>query len=295
MKLVTLVAGTSALILAGCGVFSEKDSSNKDDAAFDLNGRTACVQGVVLNGLTGERIGLAKASPEGALQGVSVLVHNKLLQADPMVENVEGANTNLLGEYALCGFPLDESFPIFAWVDGFESFEGIITVDSTLAQRTPNSREVDIQRGYPTLLANIKLYPKGTETRDLKFIVSHGGQKIAGAQVQLRSTGKNALDETGTLAPQIRLIPQTAATNSSGEVVFAAADLVLGGVYEFNVLPPEGGDRLTLGKGTVTVGLRSGGASLTHLPYEVKVDLGSSRTVGTDTPTPDTGDEVSGN
>ena len=295
MKLLTVVAGASALFIAGCGVFSEKDNSQKDNTGFDLNGRSACVQGVVVNGLTGERIGLAKANADGELQGVSVLVHNNLLQAEPMVESFEGASTNLLGEYALCGFPLDESFPIFAWVDGYESFEGVITVDSTLAQRTPNSREVDIQRGHPTLLANIKLYPKGTETRSLKFIVSHGGQKITGAQVQLRSLGKNVLDETNVLAPQIRLVPQTALTNSSGEVVFEASDLVFGGIYEYTVLPPEGGDRLALGKGTVTVGLRTGGASLTHLPYEVKVDLGSSRTVGSNTPVPANGEDVSEN
>lgn len=87
----------------------------------------------------------------------------------------------------------------------------------------------------------------------MKFIVSHGGQKISGAQVQLRSSGSNILDENGSLAPQIRLVPQTASTNSSGEVVFAAADLVLGGIYEYTVLPHEGCDRLALGTGKVTV------------------------------------------
>jgi hypothetical protein len=285
----TIVLGglfVCSLFVVGCGAFTEKDSSQRDDAGLDVRSRSACVQGVVVNGLTGERIPLAKTNESGDLQGVSVLVHNQLLQANAMIENTQGANTKLVGEYALCGFPLDETFPIFAWVDGFESFEGLVKVESTLAQRTPNSREVDIQRVAPTLLANIKLYPKGTETRDLKFIVSHGGLRVSGAQIQLRTTGGNVLDASGTLTPQIRIVPQTLVTNSSGEVAFPAADLVLGGIYEYTILPPEGGDQLTLNSGNVTVGLRTSGASLTHLPYEIKVDLGSSRAVQSNNPIP---------
>lgn len=274
-----------SLILTGCGAFSKKDGSSNGGDSFSQPDNSACVQGVVLDGLTGERVGLAHQNESGDPQGVSVLVHNQLLQATPMVEGGQGANANLLGEYSLCGFPLDETFPIFAWVDGYESFEGLITVDSTVAQRTPNSREVDITRSFPTLLANIKLFPKGTETRDLKFIVSHGDQKVMGAQVQLRTTGTNVLSGEGTVVPQVRIVPQTATTNSSGEVVFAAADLVLGGIYEYTILPPEGGDRLTLAKGTVSVGLRATGTGLTDLPYEVKVGLGNSREPGT-VPTP---------
>jgi hypothetical protein len=61
---------------------------------------------------------------------------------------------------------------------------------------------------------------------------------------------------------------------------------VFGGIYEYTILPPEGGDQLTLNSGNVTVGLRTSGASLTHLPYEIKVDLGSSRAVQSNSSNP---------
>lgn len=288
MKSSIYIAGAllTGIAVSGCGAFSKKDGSSNDDGpAFSQPANSGCVQGVVLNGLTGERIRLSQSDNANETQGVSILVHNHLMQASPMVKDDADANANLVGEYSLCGFPLDETFPIFAWVDGYESFEGLISVDSTVAQRTPNSREVDIARSNPTLLANIRLFPKGTETRDLKFVVSHGDQKVLGAQVQLRATGANILSGEGTIAPQIRLVPQIATTNSAGEVIFKASDLVLGGIYEYVILPPEGGDRLSLAKGVASVGLRAAGTGLTDLPYEVKVNLGSSRQE-TPNPTP---------
>lgn len=292
-------AATIGVILSGCGAFSKDDNSSNDggnDSGFSQPANSGCVQGVVLDGLTGKRIALATSNEAGEPRGVSVLVHNQLIQAAPMLASGDGGSANLLGEYSLCGFPLDESFPIFAWVDGYESFEGLVSVDSTVAQRTPQSRQADILRSNPTMLANIKLYPKGTQTQDLKFVISHDGEKVSGAQVQLRATGANVLDATGALAPQVRLVPQTTSTSSSGEVVFPAAALVLGGIYEYTVLPPDGGEELALAKGTVSVGLLSAGTALTASPYEVKVTLAASRVetpeaVPTPTPVPDDGDD----
>jgi len=261
----------SCLVLAGltaCG-HSSSNAGRSEGA-----GGAGCIQGVVVNGLTAERLTL----PDDSAKGVFVLVRNSLVEAHPAVTgDAAKAKPALAGEYYLCGLPLDQSYPIFAWLDGFLSFEGTVQVHSTAASRSPNARE-DVQRPTPTEIANIRVYPKNQQVQDLNFYVVHDGAALAGASVVLRATGPNFLDPSGLsfLAPtNIRQPSLTGTTDAAGKVTFPATELVLGGHYTYTVVPPNGGaDQTAIAAASFVLGLRSS-TDVTQ-PYEITVDLDHS-------------------
>lgn len=272
-------AALLATVASGCGVFGTDDDHSSSGEGIVNHDNRGCIQGVVLDGLNQSRLAFPKQMEYGK-QGIYVLVRNKLLQARPLVADPENetANKNLLGEYYVCGIPLDVEFPVFAWIDGYQAFEGLIKIDSTIAQRTAESDQVDIPLEFPTLLADFKLYPVGIETQDLKFTVFHTSARVKEARVVLKPVGTNLLDngtaggQRYTVPPQIRLASLEGSTDENGEVIFSKDQLVLGGRYEYTVFPPNGGTEASLKTGTLTVGLRNE-ANLTDQPYELAISL----------------------
>jgi len=282
--------------LLGCGTFSEKDK--KRSKGITHQSGKGCIQGVVRNGVTGERIGLSGKER----QGIFLLTRNQQLKGSHLVGNPEAknANENLVGEYYLCGFPLDEAFPLLVVQDGYETYEGRVSVTSTISQRTPESRQEDIRRDFPTLLADIELFPKGVETKDLGVKVFLKGEPVEGAKVQLHPSADNLLTgaEVGDgqgdgdsrsprangdifekTVPQIRLKPLLATTNGKGLAEFSAKDLVLGLGYDVVVLPNGKTDAKPYrSPKKVYVGLRGEGLSLNAEPFEVVVSLNESVT-----------------
>jgi hypothetical protein len=225
----------------------------------------------MVDGLTGNRIPLPEQS-DGI--GVHMLVRNKLVAGKPLTSNPEDPAYQQ-GEYVLCGIPVDESFPLFVWLEGYEGYESTYTIDSTVSSRSPQA-QYDVVRPTPTDLVNIMLFPKGTQTKDLEFVVLNNAAPVAGAQVMLKPSGSNIISWGSAFHPadSLRALPLTATTDDTGVVLFAAADLVLGGQYTWIVVPPDGGQNLTTkaSAGTFTVGLRT--AVDTTEPYRIHADLG---------------------
>lgn len=268
-----MLRNLSGLLLAASFVVSCSggDSGNDEPAGLPTIG---CLQGVVINGLTAERISL----PTDSTKGLQVLVQDDLRAGTSLVDDpaAEGVNPLLTGEYYLCDVPLDEEFPVFAWVDGYEPFEGQVKVHSTAASRSSKAT-ADLIKPYPTEIANIRLYPKSTQVKDLEVLVTNNGAPLAGAQVILRSQGNNFLDplHANFLAPRnARSAPQTITTGDDGKAVFPAAELVLGGYYTYTVLPPDGGANQSVAAGTFIVGLRNEAAE--QEPYLLTVNLNQS-------------------
>lgn len=114
-KGVVLALATSTMM--SCGVLP-KDNGNKGDGDIVNEKERGCLQGVALDGLSGERLHL-KTGKIGE-EGIYVSVRNKMIAGHPLIANPDAkdANESLIGEYYLCGFPLDEEFPVFAFAEG---------------------------------------------------------------------------------------------------------------------------------------------------------------------------------
>jgi hypothetical protein len=260
MSIVGIVA-----VAVSCGRMSGRKSDSGDGASIPPAGGNGCVFGSVVNGLTGELISVRAFDGN---QGLSVLVRNQLYGAG---EITGSQNRDMVdGSYSICGIPTDEDYAFFASIEGYQSFSGTVHIDSTAPTKSPNA-ETHLFKGSPAQEANIVLYPRGTKTQDLKITVVYNATPVKGATVQLRPTGRNALDaanakvegfDSKILAPRdIRLRPLTATTNENGIATFSKDDVVLGGVYGYLALPPE---TLTTAStefdatGTVVVGLQTG-------------------------------------
>ena len=249
LSLTTLSALTA---LSGCG---DKGGSANDEGGLWKNHseRTGCIQGVVINGQTGERV-VAQA-PESE---IFVLVQDTKILARPAESAKE---SQLAGEYFACGVPVDVDFPLFAFVEGYQSFQGFVRVESHFESAIKKSAEqpYDFQPlriSAPTLLANLLLFPKGQETKPFTFRVVSEGKPLADASVQLTPDGTSQFSRTSFLPPStVRMKPLTAKTNAEGKVEFPAKDLVLGGSYDYRVLAGGNSDLNALVRGKIMVGL----------------------------------------
>ena len=265
MRRLSLILGLVISLGAGCSE-DESDSGGGDSA------KTGCLQGVIINGMTGDRIDLPNAS-DGI--GLYVLVQGSLKSFSPITTDPAASNMKR-GEYTLCGVPLDEAFPVLGWFEGFAPYESSVIVDSTRAARSPNA-EYDLVKTVPTEIFNIALFPQETDAKDLVVNVYHHGAPLKDATVYLRPTGRNFLDPNGALyrpSLNVRTKAVSGVSNDKGVVTFAAADLVLGGRYTYTVLPPGGGENHTATSGVFTLGLREDTTPAdTTEPYTIHVDL----------------------
>lgn len=233
--------------------------------------KTGCIQGVVINGLTGERIALPEANDANfdAGKGISVRLHNTLVFAEPTAKEY-AANSLLEGEYTVCEVPLEETYPLYAQVDGFLPFGSMVAVTSSVAQRSAKA-DADIQKPLPTSVVNIRLCPVGTQTQDLKVKVLYQTTPVAGATVQLVPSNANLLDKGNFASPTNgALLTLTTTTDAQGIATFAAGQLVLGGVYDYTVIPADGTRTLFKAQG-LTIGLLA--AKAQHDAYFMQIDL----------------------
>jgi hypothetical protein len=267
LRIVSLgVLASSLALFSSCS-----KGGGDEDSGGSGRPTSGCIQGVILDGLTGLRVTIPAAA-DGV--GIYVLVQDDLKRASVMT-NDPAAAAHLQGEYHLCGLPLDQTYPMFVWLPGYAPFESLVEVESTRASRSPEAA-VDIVKPSPSALTNIMVYPQSQQTKDLEFFVLHNGVALKDAQVSLRPTGGNFLDPGGLFflpASNVRQKPLVGTTNEEGKVVFAAADLVLGGKYTYVVLPPNGGanQNAEVSAGVFIVGLRDG--SDVSDPYRIFVDL----------------------
>ncbi len=273
MRIVSSFAIVLPLALSSCGKTTvegaDAPNGRGELALTDL--KTGCIQGVVINGLTGERIALPEATDanEEGGKGISVRLNGTLVFADAATRDY-ATNSLMQGEYTLCDVPLEETYPLYAQVDGYLPFGSLVSVVSSVAQRSAKA-DSDIQKPLPTSIVNIRLYPVGTATRDLAVKVLYQTTPLAGATVQLVPSDKNVLDQ-GSFATPVNgaLLTVTATTDAAGVAKFAAGLLVLGGVYDYTVIPAAGTHTLFKAEGLV-VGLLAGKAD--HDAYFLQIDL----------------------
>lgn len=281
----------SAFLVAGCGAFSESKKDSIGEASLLAPAGTGCVQGVVINGLTGDRVEMTRFSGEN---GIFVMVRDQFVNASNVGLD-SSAKQAMTGQYSVCGIPTDEDYPLFVHLDGYQSFEGLIHIASTV-RPLGDQIETHLVKASPSTEANIVLYPSGTKTQDLNFSVYYNGSGVKDATVQLRPTGRNVLDKmersaqgenvahNNMLAPRdVRLKTLTAVTSETGEAVFSKDSLVLGGIYKYVVLPPDNMTYVSTkldAVGTVVVGLQASdigqdpyrySARLTPMAEELKV------------------------
>jgi hypothetical protein len=232
------------------------DDEEDSGGGPDFGPETGCIQGVVVNGLSGERVPIPGASD---MTGIHVIVRNSLLGASGMT-SADSDRNHLKGEYTICGIPLENNFPLVAWVDGYEKFSAEVPAINSVVDNgatAANGIQQAVRRPVPTELINIALYPVGASAKDFTFVVTANGEPLKDALVYAKQDGSNTLTTAGTwIAPrQERPLPLTGTTNDSGEVVFTGDTLVLGGNYDYTVVPPEGAATLRGAEGTFSVGM----------------------------------------
>ena len=238
--------------------------------AIDLeHTRNGCLQGALVDGITGKTIPVPAAS---ATEGLYVLVRNFVVpglsvnefmanQRDDATQggiHVKDPPEALAGEFFVCKVPLDEEYPVFAFVNGYVPFESKITIKSSKAQETTSSTAEDIIKTAPSLLGNIRLWPKGALAADYTFLITSNGTPVSGATVFLKPSNTDFVSHTGNfLTPEaLRAAPISATTDANGEATFKAADLVLGLSYTYTVVPVSA-NLLQAATGNVVIGLSS--------------------------------------
>lgn len=258
MRIKLAILASATLTALACGpteVKNNEAAAPRDPGVVEPTVPTGCIQGVVIDGLTGAAIALPAS--EGATgKGIMVRVREKLLASTAM-STIAEQNPAMKGEYSLCNIPVEESFPLYVSVDGYQPFGAVTSVSSTIAQRSGQA-DKDLQKPVPTRIQNIRLYPVGVQTQDLKFEVFYAGKALPGAMVQLRPTNANFLDNGDFVAPTNgQLLTNSALADEKGVAAFPAAQLVLGGMYDYTVIPAAGATNQAL-KGQITIGLLGG-------------------------------------
>lgn len=265
----SVVAMATGLVSCG-GLMTESADS---PYARNMDGLIGCIQGIVVNGLTGERVNLNDAALLEGESGISVLVRGASLRGEIVTHGLSATET--AGEYLVCNIPLDEAYPVAVRLKGYEPVEGEVTVSSTAPARSPQGT-ADIRKLAPTEVVNIRVYPLGVETSDLKILVSSQGRGVEGAVVELTPTGENALHRDHFLKPRnIHALPMQIKTDKNGEALFSKSKLTLGGKYQYRVIPPKGGSEKTFAQGEVVVGLLA--EAKARDPYTVHVKLEDPR------------------
>jgi len=271
LLLMNLSAAVLATSIVSCdGLMTESADS---PYARNMDGLIGCIQGIVVNGLTGARVNLNDAALLEGESGISVMVRGASLRGEVITHGLSSKET--AGEYLVCNIPLDEAYPLAVRLAGYEAVEGEVMVASTAPSRSPNG-QADIRKLAPTQVVNIRVYPLGVETSDLKIVVNSNGKAVEGALVDLTPTGENALHQDNFLAPRnVHALPMQVKTNASGVALFEKARLTLGGKYKYRVIPPTGGTEQTFAQGEVVVGLLA--EAKTRDPYMINVSLQDPR------------------
>lgn len=253
--------------ITGCGELDSKGSLQ--NPATGTVPHLGCLQGAVVDGLTGKSLaltGLSLAKGEGirVMIGDTTLVPRTLAGAD-------ADQHDMAGRYTLCDVPLDEDYPVVVNVPGYQRVEGVVHVSSTSPAKSAQG-EVDVIKQVPMEVINVRLYPVGVQTADLKFVVTHEGLPQKDAEVILVPTGGNTLDVDHFLVPlNINPKPMSGKTDEKGAVVFSKDQLTLGAEMTYRVIPATTDIRQTIANGKINVGLLTQGQ--TQFPYLVYVDL----------------------
>ncbi len=191
-----------------------------------------CLQGVVTDGFTGQPIALSDPSK------IFVLIRGTKLTAN----KVDGID----GQYFICDIPGEDTYPVYAFLDGYMPFESSVQITLTRAKRVAADGQAvidEVKIADPIELTNLRLFPTGNTTRDLRVRVVHSGGGVKDAFVDLEAQAAGASGTfafEGTFANSIgtRILPIRVMTDADGYAVFPAAKLSLGAAYKVTVHGP---------------------------------------------------------
>lgn len=246
----------------------EEEGSEGSSPAAGLRAGYGCLQGVVIDGYTGQPIALADPKQ------LFVLIRGQKLEASKVDD------ANLVGQYYICNIPLDETYSVFGFLEGYQNFEGTVNVASTVGARTgaSNAINTDIVKKDPIVISNIVLFPKTAGTRDLVVRVYNRGAVVEGAMVDLEpvNAGSNHFSVDGsTLAYSngTRNFPQRVTTDADGKATFASDKISLGTNYNIRVTPPTTLDVSFPATQTITLGVGTGIDADDHNNYMVNFEV----------------------
>jgi len=234
---------------------TEKTSSvDPDSVVWSPVEGQGCLQGVITDGFTGERIDMTQfADPSGAF----VLIRNQKLKARYIKDD-----PNLKGEYNICGIPVEQTYPVFVYIPGYLPFESTVNITSTRAVRvdtnaTSNSVATEVKIPDPISMTNIRLYPLANGATPLRIRATYQGNGVAGATVTIEpeaATGHYAFEGTFANSAGTRVAPQRVVTDASGYAEFKAETVSLGHRYKYWILPTAASHLTPVGPVTFNFG-----------------------------------------
>lgn len=259
---------------------------------------TGCVQGVVVNGLTRQRVQL---TPDTVGNQIFVITPNGALRAQ-LVKSLVGNDAGVDGEYFICGIPILNDFPLYVRVNGYQEFYA----DVNSASAVPGSHQVPLPNNLtvskfwsiPVQRYDIRLFPLSELARDYTVTVTFKGEPVANARVNLvpapgnGSPGVPGNPASGTFATaqDLRMSALAGTTDESGVATFDASKLVFGGRYDVTVQYADvaSAEGPTLEAGTVRTGVTvgdddipAGGIQAEAGPFSLAVDIASNAWSGT--------------
>lgn len=243
MNIIYKAAAVAALplLLVACGgdttEYGQGSNVNYHDVKQDL-------QGTVFDAITGERID-RKDLKVTIVQGKSY--------------RKASLNKNYAGDYYIGGIPTSANgnitYRIMAEKEGYQ------TVVSTYSPSySTSATDINLQDKRSADIGNFYLYPVGASATDVKAQILFDGKPVDGATVLLKptsfTTALTVTAATATFSPTMGYEKSLqATTDADGRVTFAAAELVLGGQYNLQVLPTT--------KDGVQLALNNAGAAIT--------------------------------
>lgn len=239
---------------------------------------TACVQGVVTNGLDGTRVNLDTSRIYVVVNGKAVSDNYKLTKNDSSVSALGLDQGDVEGEYSFCGLPsaITTSFPLVAKVDGYQTLETTIKAPGI----GPNRNTSTSNPGFwstPTVIANLSVWKKEDLISQSYVVrIKRLGAPVEGATVRLAQ-----LNAGGTAPGTFSL---SAVTDSSGAASFEASGLAFGSSYGVFVTPSaviddDGGSISGYGnQGTVVIGSTFNGTASGNIKntsaFSTDIDIG---------------------
>lgn len=299
--LATMIA--SSLVLGGCfGPFKKKSSGgggggssandDDDDGGEDEGGKTTkktdngttppagpatptppgakdgygCLQGVVTDGFTGQPIAFDASK-------IFVLIRGTKLTAN----KVDGID----GQYYICEIPGEETYPVYAFLDGYMPFESSVQITTTRAKRVASDGQAvvdEVKIADPLELQNIRLFPLNNTTRDLRVRAVFNGAGVKDAFVDLEamaagSSGTFAFEGTFANSAGTRILPVRMQTGDDGYATFPHDKLSLGAAYKVTVYAPPALNLTAPATANIVLGI-SGAAAEDANTYDLNVVLG---------------------
>lgn len=271
VKRLALLALCPLLLVApSCG---EKEKSKPRTSSFPGFNRKpgfGCVQGVVLNGFTGQRFDLSTITDP---DGIYVLIRGTKLKAQFYKDD-----PHLVGEYFICDIPVENAYPIFANISGFLPFESQVSITSTRAIRTvasPGNVSEEAAIPEPIRLANFRLFPKESSSRSLVINVRKDNVPLSGALVDLQplpADGQFTFNGDFVSTAGTRLLPTRKTTNVDGLAAFSSSEIAYGSNYRLKVTPAAQSDASAAVTRDFTLGF-SGTVPTDRNTWEFNVDV----------------------